>query len=188
MREAGFSLIELMVVVSIIGILSSMAVPRFQTFRARAIQSEAKSNLNGFFLAMEGYRANYNSYPQGVGGPVEANAVGGIGFALDGQRSQYRYRAIIEANGIGFAATARSIVPNTTGTYVDLKLMNNLQDVWRVNANKWLCAPVDSVRNTATNVNHAIKAASNATDCPQGAGTTDPVYYGGAGESDELGS
>ena len=43
--QKAFSLIELMIVVVIIGILSTVAVPQYQKFQAKAKQSEAKANL-----------------------------------------------------------------------------------------------------------------------------------------------
>jgi type IV pilus assembly protein PilA len=47
----GFTLIELMIVVAIIGILAAIAIPNFLRFQARAKQSEAKTNLKGFFTS-----------------------------------------------------------------------------------------------------------------------------------------
>ena len=45
LRWLGFSLVELMVVVAVIGILVSLALPRFRTFVARSRMAEATTNL-----------------------------------------------------------------------------------------------------------------------------------------------
>jgi len=49
----GFTLIELMIVVAIIGILAAIAIPNFMRFQARARQSEAKANLKAIFTAVK---------------------------------------------------------------------------------------------------------------------------------------
>jgi type IV pilus assembly protein PilA len=61
-NNQGFSLIELMVVVAIIGILATMAIPNYQNMQARAKQSEAKAELTGVFAAQKGFFAEYSSY------------------------------------------------------------------------------------------------------------------------------
>ena len=49
----GFTLIELMIVVAIIGILAAIAIPNFSKFQARAKQSEAKANLKAIYTAKQ---------------------------------------------------------------------------------------------------------------------------------------
>ena len=60
--DQGFTLIELMIVVAIIGILAAIAIPNFMTYQAKARQSEAKVNLGGIFTTATSFFAENNTY------------------------------------------------------------------------------------------------------------------------------
>ena len=62
MRRGGFTLIELMIVVAIIGILAAIAIPNFLRFQLKAKSSEGKTNLAAIRTAEESYFAEYGIY------------------------------------------------------------------------------------------------------------------------------
>lgn len=62
MNEKGFTLIEILVVVAIIGILSAIALPQFSEYRVRAHNAKAMSDLRNTISAQEAYYMNHNAY------------------------------------------------------------------------------------------------------------------------------
>ena len=61
-KDQGFSLVELMVAVGIMGAMSSLAVPQYQKFRANAAQSEAKSSLSSIYTLQQLYFTEHSYY------------------------------------------------------------------------------------------------------------------------------
>jgi type IV pilus assembly protein PilA len=61
-RQDGFTLVELMVVVAIIGLLSSVAIPNFKKYQAKSKISEAKLQLSSLYTAEAAFFSDYNIY------------------------------------------------------------------------------------------------------------------------------
>lgn len=86
----GFTLIELMIVVAIIGILAAIAIPNFVKFQCRSKQSEAKTNLKALYVAEEAYRGEYDLYV-----PITDNTTSNFaGWNPKGAKIRYNYSAV----------------------------------------------------------------------------------------------
>lgn len=63
----GFTLIELMIVIAIIGILAAIAIPQFSAYRKRSYNSAAQSDLRNAATAEEAYYVDHQEYASAIG-------------------------------------------------------------------------------------------------------------------------
>ena len=139
-NKKGFTLIELMIVVAIIGILAAIAIPNFLKFQAKSKQSEAKTNLKAIFTAETSYFGEENTFgtlPEvnyiPVGTPskmiyafaVEAAGANSVGAAPPAG-ADWTNCGLTDADGDGkfesFSAAANGNIDNDTDV-----------DIWYIN-------------------------------------------------------
>jgi type IV pilus assembly protein PilA len=83
-NSKGFTLIELMIVVAIIGILAAIAIPNFLAMQMRSKRAEIPSNLDGLRTAEKAYHAEWDAFTTAAATPSAAPGRGQINFSGSG--------------------------------------------------------------------------------------------------------
>lgn len=105
-RIRGFTLIELMIVVAVIGILAAIAYPSYQDSVRKAKRADARGALLSIQLAQEKWRVNNPAYTQTLGS-------GGLGLSATSNNGYYALAITAgTATATGFTATADLIANN----------------------------------------------------------------------------
>jgi len=82
MTRKGFTLIELLIVVVIIGILATIAVPKFANTKNKAIMASMKADLRNLVTAQEGFYFDNTDYAGSTTSGLAVNGTGGAGHGM----------------------------------------------------------------------------------------------------------
>ncbi|HEZ2483627.1 TPA: pilin, partial [Neisseria meningitidis] len=134
--QKGFTLIELMIVIAIVGILAAVALPAYQDYTARAQVSEAILLAEGQKSAVTEYYLNHGEWPAN-------NSSAGVASASD---IKGKYVQSVEVkNGVVTATMASSNVNN--------EIKGKKLSLWakrQAGSVKWFCGQPVKRANTAT--------------------------------------
>jgi prepilin-type N-terminal cleavage/methylation domain-containing protein len=92
-KKEGFTLIELMIVIAIIGILAAIAIPQFSAYRTRSYNSSAQADVRNLATAQEAYYVDFSTYATGVsalsGSSYGYMQSGNVTVSVNGNQTNY---------------------------------------------------------------------------------------------------
>ena len=124
-REAGFTIIELMIVVAIIGLLAGIGVPSYKEYVNKGKRAEGKAALTAAAARLERYYSLNNCYPSSsCGSPAATDSVSALAAAgvqgFSGENSTKAYYNI----SLTFVAQTFTITAAPKSPYTDAKCGN----------------------------------------------------------------
>ncbi|WP_018865515.1 MULTISPECIES: type IV pilin protein [unclassified Thioalkalivibrio] len=112
-RMSGFTLIEVMIVVAVIGILAAIAYPAYQNYVLKAQRADAHDALMSIQLAQERFRANNPTYA------TDLSALGRDGILSDDEHYSL-VLSDVSASGYTITASPRNWQTNDTCSEISL--------------------------------------------------------------------
>lgn len=102
-RNRGFTLIELMVVIGILGVLAAIAIPAYNGYISTSRGGAAKANLEPLRLAEEDYWLDNGTYVAGnwIPGGSQTLESGALGWRPDGDDNKFDY--VVTVSGVNSA-------------------------------------------------------------------------------------
>ncbi|HEZ5592932.1 TPA: pilin [Neisseria meningitidis] len=147
--QKGFTLIELMIVIAIVGILAAVALPAYQDYTARAQVSEAILLAEGQKSAVTEYYLNHGIWPKN-------NTSAGVASSATDIKGKY-VQSVTVANGVVTAQMASS--------GVNKEIQGRKLSLWAKRQNgsvKWFCGqPVTRTNANGANNDEVTAATGN---------------------------
>ena len=129
--QKGFTLIELMIVVAIIGILAAVAIPSYQDYIARAQVSEAVELASGFKTPLAEFYSDKGHWPTSLGNK-------GGGYSLEGTVTG-KYVGTVALAGASGAAGTITVTSTMAATGVNTNIASKTLDLVSADGQSWTC-------------------------------------------------
>ena len=163
--QKGFTLIELMIVIAIIGILAAIAIPAYQNYTIRSQVTEGLSLADGWKTAISEFYAQYGSFPQSAG------TSGGSGvLAATATSSTGKYVSAVTVSSGAISITYSSSSPQQANAKLN-SLVLGLNPYLNANYDiVWICGsavvPTDvSTAPGVTTISTSVSPAYLPTSC-----------------------
>jgi type IV pilus assembly protein PilE len=131
-RSSGFSLIELMIAVVIVGILAAIALPSYRSHIIKGSRAAAQTELLQLASVQEKIYLNSNAYASSVTAAYTGTSAGGLGVT-SGLTSDSKYTLSLTAPGQTYTITATPVVGKTQAGDGCLTIQENGLRQWHQN-------------------------------------------------------